>query len=186
MVIPLSLRSTRDGRLVYGIPLWYRIVMGLILAVVAAALFSSGDEPGAAGWIVLALTLVSFLYDERWAFDEGARLVRYRSGLLIAARRSEISFDALTAIALKPFVRGTIPGSKDEADENKAALEGGRGDDGNFKLAFFKKPYLCLVLEAEDGARYFVDAVPARKLPAFKEKAAKIAAFCGKSLVEGP
>jgi len=186
MVIPLALRSTRDDRLVYGIPLWYRIAMGLILAVIAAALYSSGEEPGVAGWIVLALTLLSFLYDERWTFDKGTRLVTYRSGLLFAARRSEIGFDALTAIALKPFVRGTIPGSEDEAVENKAAMEGGRGDDSSLKRVFFKKPYLCLVLEAEDGARYFVEAVPARRLPAFKEKAARIAAFCGKSLVAGP
>jgi hypothetical protein len=185
MVIPLALRSTRDDRLVYGIPAWYRVIMGLILAVIATAVIASGERPGIAGWIVLALTLLSFLYDERWTFDKANSVVKYRAGLLIAARLTELGFDQVKAIALKPFVRGTIPGSEDEAAENKAALEGGRADDKRVRRALFKKPYICLIVETEDGNGYFVEAVPARELTTFKQKASRIASYCEKPLTEG-
>ncbi len=185
MEIPLTLTEARDGRLAYGLPVWYRIMMGAIVAVIGAALFAAGQPPAVLGWIIFGLVLLAALYEERWTFDAAGSLITHRAGLVFLARKTEIALAAANALRLQPFVRGTIPGSADEAAENKAALEGLRSDDSGGKRAFYKKPYLCLVVETSDGARYLVDAVPARRSQDFKATASRIASYLGKPLLQG-
>ena len=57
MEIPLALTSPRPDRLVYGFPVWYRVVMGGIVAVVCGALFLGDTRPGAFAWVVLVISL---------------------------------------------------------------------------------------------------------------------------------
>jgi hypothetical protein len=182
MEVPLVLRARSGGKLVYSLAGSFRAGMATILALVAAALLADGGFPG---WIALALAALAALYEERWTFDPAAGEIAHRIGLVFLSRRSRIDLSDVLLFRIDAFVRGTIPGSADEAAENAAALAGGRADDGGRRRARYKRPYLRLSLETADGSRRFIDAVPARGGADLKGRAARIAAACGKELLEG-
>jgi hypothetical protein len=185
MEIPLVLRARADGSIVYGIPRLFRAAMAAIVALLAVALFIDGQSPGVGGWVALGIAALGGLYEERWTFDPKAKAIVHRVGLVFLARSRTIALGDAARLRFVPFVRGTVPGSADEAEENAAALAGGRADDVGRRRARHKKPYLCLLCETEDGSRYFVNAAPARKGAVLKAQASRIAEVCGLPLVEG-
>jgi hypothetical protein len=184
MEIPLGL-STRSGRLVYAIAWPFRAGMAAILALLAWAAFMDGGRPGVSGWIILGLVALGGLYEERWVFDPAAGRIVHRSGLLFLAKRKVIALDEVLRFRFAPFVRGTVPGSADEAAQNDLAMRGSPIDDSGKKRSSYKKPFICLVVETQDGERHFVDALSSKKKDALHEKAVRIAEACGKPLVEG-
>jgi hypothetical protein len=185
MEIPLALRERRDGALVASVPIAYRIAAASALVALSCALLPGPAPPGALGWIVLGLVALATLYEERWVFDPSSGRVSHRVGLLVLARKRSIALGDLARVRVAPFVRGTVPGSADESSENAAALSGARIDDSGRKRALFKRHYLCILLETDDGSLYFVDAGSARKGDDIRARAARIAAACGVSLEEG-
>jgi hypothetical protein len=184
MEIPLSLRERRDGVLVYALPAAFRAAMAAVVAVLAASLSIEGGSPGVGGWIALAIAAFGCLYEERWTFDPRSGLVAHRAGLVFLARRTAIAMGDIERFRLAPYVRGTLPGSTDEAAENEAALSGKRADDSGKRRARHKRPYLCLVCETRDGLPYLVNIANARKGAALKAQAARIAAACEAPLIE--
>lgn len=193
MDIPLILRAVGDKRLHYGIPVWYRLLMGGIALVLLGGLVVSGGTPGVFGWIFIGLSLIAALYEEAWIFDAEKRVLRYRVGLILAARNRSLGFDHIECFRIKPYVRGTLPGSEDEKRENEAALSWGRGDHedgegiaGNAKKrSIYKKAYLSLVCECDDGSALLLNTLPVRRGEGLRQIGARIAVFCGKSLEEG-
>ncbi len=185
MEIPLVLRSPRTDLLVYAIPSWYRVLMLFIAFCVAASFVIASAPPGFVAWLVLALVALAGLYEERWTFDSRRGLLVHRAGLLVAARSFEIPFAGIERFRFVPFVRGTIPGSKDEAAENAAALEGSRTDDTQRRRAMYKRPYLNLICVGSDGVEYLINTIPARRAATLRTAAVRIAELCGKPLVEG-
>ncbi len=183
MELPLGLHRTKNGRLVYAIPLWYRFFMAAVAAIVAASMFESPGGPFA--WVILALAALAGLYEESWVFDSATRRVRHRAGLLVAARSTGLSFDEIERFRLVPHVRGTVPGSEDERVQNAAALAAGRGDDSSRRRSPFKKPYVSMLFDCADGSRRIMDRTQARRSLRLRLDAASIASFCGKPLVEG-
>jgi hypothetical protein len=184
MSISLVLRSPAPDRLVYALPVWYRVVMGAILAVLVAGLADAGGRPGILAWALLAIVVLAALYTEQWVFDAGSGKVTHRTGLLVAARSTVIPFAAIERFLITPHVEGTIPGTEDERYENAAALRGERGDDAGTRRARHKKPFLGLVLECESGDLYLVDRVSARAAGRLRELAARMADLCGKPLID--
>ncbi len=185
MEVPLVLHAGRGGRLVYSVSWLFRGLMALILALVAAALLTGGSSPGIVGWTVLAALALGALYDESWSVEPAARRLVHRSGLLVLARSRSLPLDEVARFRILPFVRGTLPGSEDEAAQNAAALAGGRGDDSGKRRSWHTKPYLCLVVETSDGERHSIDLVSARKASAIKAIAERMAGACGKEVLEG-
>jgi hypothetical protein len=177
--IPLVLRAPAATRLVFSIPVWYRLLMGVILLLLGAGLVQDGVRPGWPTWALLAVIALGALYEERWVFDADAGRVLHRAGLLVAARTRVIDFAVLERFLIAPHVEGTIPGTEDERNENAAALRGEAGA----RRARQKKPYLALVLECRDGARYLLDRVPARNAAGLRATAARLAGICGKPLI---
>ena len=179
------LHERGDGGIVYAIPRIYRAAMAGIVALLAAALFMDGRGPGVGGAVALALASLAALYEERWTFDPKSGAIEHRIGLAFLASRKIIALSDTACLRVEPFVRGTVPGSADEAEENAAALSGGRADGTRLRLARQKRPYLCLICEAKDGSRRFVNAVPARKGAGLEAEASRIAEACGLPLVKG-
>jgi hypothetical protein len=185
MEIPLKLRERKGGALVASLPPIFRLSVSSVLAILVASLAVSGGAPGPLGWIILALIALAALYEDRWTFDPAAREAIHRVGTLPLAKRTVIGFDRLVRVRLEPFVRGTVPGSSEEATENAAALLGGRIGGPGKRGFSSKRHYLCIVLEAKDGARWFVDAGAARKIEALRARAARVAEACGVPMEEG-
>lgn len=184
MEIPLSLTSPRPDRLVYGFPVWYRVVMGVIVAVVCGALFLGGTQPSIFAWVVLAILLLAVLYEDRWSFDAQEGKAEHKAGLVFWGRTVTIEFAQIDRFRVVPLVQGTIPGTEDEKASNEAALKGGRADDGSLRRERHKKPYLSLEIECLDGARYLVDHMPARKADRLRHMASRLGDLCGKPVAD--
>ena len=182
--IPLVLRPQGPERLVLAFPVWYRVAMGAILALLVAALLEAGGSPGILGTVLLALVVFGLLYQERWTFDAASARVIHEVGLMGASRCRETAFAAIERFRIDPHVQGTIPGTEDERLENAATLRGGRRDDAGPRRSAHKQPFLVLVMEGEDGSHIMVDQVSARGAAPFRHRAARLAELCGKPLVE--
>lgn len=185
MELPLKLIRHKDGGLHYAIPLWYRLLMAFIVAVVAGSMLIANVAAGPVAWILMVVVILAGLYEERWIFDPESRTIRNRTGLLVAARSLEIPFDEVELFRLVPHVRGTIPGSADEREQNEAALKASRGDDSSRRRQIYKRPYVGLILDRSDGSHYLIDSMNARRSPVLRQDAARMAACCGKTLLEG-
>ncbi len=184
MEIPLVLSSPRPDRLVYRLPVWYRVVMGCILAVVVTALVMGDSRPGFLAWLVLVILILGALYEDKWIFDAAESRIVHRAGLLIGAKATVIEFSAVERFCIVPLVKGTIPGTEDEKSENAAALKGYRSDDGHLRRARYKKHFLSLEIECSDGTRYLIDHMPARNVVNVRATAALMADLCGKPVTE--
>ncbi len=184
MSIPLALRPQGPDRLVLAFPVWYRVIMGTVMALLVASLFEAGGSPGCLGTFLLAAVAFGLLYQERWTFDASAGRVTRQVGVMGASRATETGFAAIERFRISPHVQGTIPGTEDERAENAAALRGGRGDDGGLTRAGHKKPFVALVMECEGGTHILVDRVSARRAAELRHRAARLADLCGKPLVE--
>ena len=100
MEIPLSLKKTADGRLVYGIPLWYRIMTGIMIALILGGMLTTAGSPGLIAWLILVLLVLGALYEEVWIVDPKARTVRHLGGLWPIARALVVNFDDVEEFAL--------------------------------------------------------------------------------------
>lgn len=189
MEIPLTLRKNADGSISYGIPLWYRIATGAMLAFVAGGAFSAGGRPSLVAWIVIALLGLGMLYEERWTVDPKARTLSHRAGILPAVKTQSFGFDEVAELRLSAFARGTIPGSPEEEADKERAFSMMRGKDsspegdGAAKPSPFKmnrrKPYMNLIVDAKSGESFLVDALPARSAARLLKAGSAIAEAVG-------
>jgi hypothetical protein len=184
MEIPLVLTAPRPERLVYALPVWYRMMMGFILTLVATALIMTGSWPGFLAWTILVILTLCMLYEDTWTFDAKDGRAVHRAGLLIGARSTVIELSAIEQFRIVPYVKGTIPGSEEEKAENAAALEGKRTDDDHLKRSRHKKPFLILEINCADGTRYLIDHIPARSGAKLRAAASQLGTLCGKPVVE--
>ena len=168
MEIPLSLKKSADGRLIYGIPLWYRIATAAMLLLVAGGVFTSGGSPSLIAWIILVLLLLGLVYEERWVIEPRMKRVRHFSGIWPIAHVTLIGFDDIEEFRLGAFARGTIPGSAEEAADKERAFAMLKGKDKeemgrpNIFKSGRRKPYITLLLKTKEGEDYLVDSLPAR------------------------
>ena len=184
MDIQLALSEPRPGRLVYALPIWYRIMMALVMGVIVASLLSVRAWPGIMAWIILVILALGLLYEDTWTFDAAEGKATHRAGLLVAACTTPIAFSAIERFRIVPLVKGTVPGTEDERTENAAALLGQRDDDPRFKRSHHKKAFLNLTLESTDGTIYLIDHVPARNVERLRMIASRLAEVCGKPVSE--
>ena len=185
MEISLSLKKSADGGIVYGIPLWYRVMTVTLIAVIASGVFIAGSAPGPIGWIVLVLLLLGLVYDERWIVDPKAREIRHFGGLWPFARAMRVDFDDIDGFRLGAFARGTVPGSESETKEQEKAfaMMNGKDADKGEKVSLFRsmgrKPYINLLVSIKSGETYLVDTLPARRAGRLKKVGEAMAAACG-------
>ena len=185
MEISLSLKKSADGGIVYGIPLWYRVMTAALIAVMASGVLIAGSAPGPIGWIVLALLLLGLVYDERWIVDPKAREMLHFGGLWPFARAMRVNFDDIEGFSLGAFARGTVPGSESETKEQEKAFAMMNGKDANMgeKVSLFRsmgrKPYINLLVSTRPGETYLVDTLPARRAVRLKKVGEAMAAACG-------
>ena len=189
MDLPLVLVSRKDGVLVYRIPLWFRVVMGLIFATVTGAIIVGGRAPGAVGWVVMTVLFLAFLYRETWVIDAKGGDIIHRFGLAIASKKMVIAISDISCFRLVPWVRGSLPGSEAERIENQFTLEASRGkqiagDNPGKRKAAFRKAYLTLACETAEKS-ITINMVPARSGVSLRVIADRIATYCGKTLEEG-
>jgi len=187
MEISLVLRETKAGRLVYSIPLWYRIVMVLIALVIGAAVGLYAAKKRALAWVVMALSVLAAFYEERWTLDSEAGRLTHRFGLLFLAKSVFIPVERIEGFRLRAFVRGTNPGSPGAAAESArilAALDPtGDADAMKDRRSRLKKAYITLLCDDREGGALVLNTLPARRAPELREAGIRFARATGKDLV---
>ena len=190
MEIPLRLKISPDGRLSYGIPLWYRLISAAMLLIVAGGLFTSEASPGFTAWIVLALLALGTLYEERWIVNPVSKTIRHSNGFLPFVRARDIPFAEAAEFRLTVLARGTVPGSAEEETEKTRAylmLKGRDKDELKRGVPAFlsrKKPYINLMLTSLDGSNYLIDSRPARHAGRLLTAGKAMAEACGARFIE--
>ncbi|MEN6476974.1 MAG: hypothetical protein ABFC75_03150 [Rectinema sp.] len=184
------MKKFTDGRVTYGIPLWYRIMMAVMIAAIGGSMTMTGEAPGVAAWIMLAILALGLLYEERWDVDPKAGTIQHRGGLLIATKRTVIEFDRIEGFALTALAKGTVPGGESDRKQSREAFAQMNGhEEIQTKTNFFgkfgaKRSFINLVLSTNDGSEYLVDTCQARRAARLKIAGISLAEGCGKSFSE--
>ncbi|MCX7774542.1 MAG: hypothetical protein WHT81_05480 [Rectinemataceae bacterium] len=183
MEIPLRLIARKDGSLVYGVPVWFRLVMASMCAVVAVALLLGGVASSVLAWIVLGLLVLGVLYTETWVFDAARGSIQGTVGFFPLIKKHEIPFSSIEAIMLEPYARGTVPGGREEAESRRDALtemrSGAENRSSHYEGLKRKKLFIAMIIETHKGERYLIDLVPARQAHRLDQTARALAAYAG-------
>ncbi len=109
ITLSLTIKKNADGseRIRYGIPLWYRILSIMILAIIASSILLV-QGTNILGLVILALSLLAAIYEETWIFDESTKTVNARTGLLFLAKRHSFAFADVASMELNDFARGKV------------------------------------------------------------------------------
>ena len=184
MDIPLVLRETKNGRLVYSIPLWYRLLMVAIGAVLVGAIVVSGGKPTAFEWVALAVVAGATLYEERWILDAEKKSLHHRYGLLFLAKSIYLPFERLENFRLSAFVRGSTPGSAAEKEESARILAAvdPMNDLGALRdrKARTRKAYVSLLADDKEGGGLVINTLPARRASELKLIGSRLASAAEK------
>jgi hypothetical protein len=160
MQVYLALR--RSGyTLVYGIPIWYRILASVLaLVLLASAIFSGGS--GILGTILLGIALFAALYEERWIFDGSAGQCTCRVGLVFAAKGPSFAFSDVAGLRIDLFIKGRL-------DQAARAPEEKLPPGSQVRL----------IIDTKAGESYMIESVPVRRRQPITASAAEIAATLG-------
>lgn len=188
----LSFRNRKGGALEASVPRLSRTALGVVCATLAAVGFAEADggfSLGPAGIAAFAVAALALLYEERWTFDPASASIRFRFGLLFAAKTVSVPFADAEAVAVETFLKGR---ASDAAAPGGGTPEGGgsEGSGGSSPFAslgrstflarlFAPKRYYRLVVRLKDGERMVVDTVGERKAAILREAAERIAAMAG-------
>jgi hypothetical protein len=160
MQVYLALR--RSGyTLVYGIPIWYRVLASTLALMLLISAISSGGL-GILGTILLGIALFAALYDERWVFDGNAGRCTCRIGLIFAAKGPSFPFSEVAALKIDLFMKGRLDQSAPAPEEK---LPPGS--------------QVRLIIETKAGESYMIESVPVRRRPLLTASATEIAATLG-------
>lgn len=177
MQVPLGLNRKADGKLSYGMPLWYRIVMLVISSFLIASIVSSG-EGSVVGWIILGLCVVGFLYEERWVFDPKTRAATYSCGIFPVLKHTKISFEEISFVHIDVIARGTQPGGEQERLSIEATLSGPGTLFDKTTERMKRRSLVRLLMESKDGQVFLIDTVGHRSVQTLKKMADAISAMC--------
>lgn len=108
--IQLTPRPQEDGTVVLGLGVGFRIVFGVLAALLVVGIAGTGTI----GWIpagVLVVMVVGALYQEQWILDPNTRTVTARHGLIPLARTRHWSFEDIAEVRYLHYRAGSVPGS---------------------------------------------------------------------------
>lgn len=189
MEITLVLREKTPGRLVYAIPLWYRLVMALISAILVAAIYVSGDGKGSVvSWIIVGIAALAALYEETWVLDKATASLSHRFGLVFLARTVSLPFDRIQSFRLRAFYKGSNPGTPASAGESAAILSSLNVDsdlsDLKGRNRMRRKAYITLICDDREGGGLVINTLPLRGAAGLKTVAARFAQEAGVALLD--
>jgi hypothetical protein len=163
MQVYLALRRSAHT-LVYGIPIWYRVLASTLALFLLASAISSGGL-GILGTILLGIALFAALYEERWVFDGDSGRCTCRIGLIFAAKGPSFAFSDVSRLRLDLFIKGRL--------EQNAPMPDEKLPPGS---------QVRLIIETKAGESYMVESVSVRRKPILAASAVEIATTLGIAL----
>lgn len=106
--IRLKPRTAADGSLILELGLAFRVVFGVLAAILAVGVGSTGTI-GIVPAGILVVMVVGAMYQEKWTFDPTERRVIAQHGLLPWSRRRTWTFDEITEVQFAQHRLGIEP-----------------------------------------------------------------------------
>ncbi len=176
--ISLSLKTKGKDWLELCIPLRSRAVFVFFFVLSCLVFLSSilsEDKPGGCTipLVLVCITGLSALYDERWIFDKNRNLFESCFGLLILSRKKGFPLTELARVELDSFVKGrgdVTTGSYEHAPPSSL-----------FKASQRRHMYRIIRLRVVDKQErtYVLDSARAHRIEKFRLIGRRIADFCG-------
>jgi len=164
----LQLKKLSDGRLIFTIPVGYKILLLCIGLLILVSLIMTREQGGGSIFIrentipliICFLSLMGAAYHECWIFDrEGGRVI-HQNGLIAIHNNKVYRIDDLDRVEVSQFIRGKVgPGSLQ-------------------KRTFLIRPVLTLSLHALDGQRHRLETYNSSQRKRTEAAARAIAEYC--------
>ena len=187
--ISLSLRTKGRDRLEFCIPLRSRLVLAFFFVLSCFVFLSSilsEDKPSSytIPLVLVCVTGLSALYEERWIFDKNRNMFEGRFGLLIFSRKKSIPLTEIARVELDSFTKGhrveTRGTLEDEQTPNLPQTSPKAHLHSLLKAPQRRYIYRIIRLRVVDkqGKVYVLDSTRAHRIEVFRLIGRRIADFC--------
>ena len=171
----LQLKQLPDGRLIFAIPLGYKILLFLIGLLILVSLIITRQEGSGSifvqeNTIPLIICFLSFLgaaYHERWIFDKEEDQVIYQHGISALHGNKVYRISDLQRIEIAQFVKG----------------KAGAVQTAKRSIAF--RPVVTLSLQTKDGSNFRLENYRISHRTRVETTARRIAEHCGIPYING-
>jgi hypothetical protein len=188
--ISLSLKTKGKDRLDLCIPLRSRLLFAFFFVLSCFVFLSSilsEDKPGSytIPLVLVCVTGLSALYEERWIFDKNRNIFENRFGLLILSRKKTIPLTELARVELDSFMKGHMGETRDTLEDEQTPNSLQRSEKtplhGLLKAPQRRYIYRIIRLRVVDKQEkaYVLDSSRAHRIEEFRLIGRKIADFCG-------
>jgi hypothetical protein len=165
----LHLKQLPDGRLMFTIPLGYKLLLFLIgLLILISLIITRQEDSGSIfireNTIPLTICFLSFLgaaYHERWIFDKEQNQVIHQHGISALHGKKVYRISDLERVEISQFFRG------------------GPGAAQLSKRTIFSRPVLSLSLFKNNGDVHRLETYPKIQKSRMETTARLIAEYCG-------
>lgn len=165
----LQLKKLSDGRLIFTMPIGYKILLLAIGLLILVSLIVTREEGGGSifireNTIPLIISLISLLgaaYHERWIFDKAGAQVTHQNGLIVFHSNKVYRIEDLDRVEVSQFVRG----------------KAGPGEQAKRSIAF--RPIITLSLHTRDGRCLRLENYRSSHSRKVEATARSIAEHCG-------
>ena len=187
--ISLSLKTKGKNRLELCIPLRSRIVFAFFFILSCFVFLSSILSEDKQGSYTIPLVLVCVtglgaLYEERWIFDKDRNILENRFGLLILSRKKRFPLTQLARVELDSFTKGHMVETRgtleDEQTPNLPQTSPKAHLHSLLKAPQRRYMYRIIRLRVvdKDEKVYVLDSTRAHRFEEFRLTGRKIAGFC--------
>jgi hypothetical protein len=164
----LQLKQLPDGRLIFTIPLGYKILLFLIGLLILISLIITRQEGSGSifvreNTIPLIICFLSFLgaaYHERWIFNRVQDQVIYQHGIFALHSNKVYRINDLERVEISQFVKGKL------------------GSGPPPKRGFLIRPVLTLSLHTFDGQTHRIETYNGSQRKKLETVARAIAEYC--------
>ena len=187
--IRLSLREKGKDRLELGLSRASRIILIFFFVLSCLVLFSSDPSSGKVSVNLLPLILViitglSALYEERWVFDRKKNVFENHFGLIFLSRKRRTSLDQLARVEIDSFIRGRLEDREDLPEDTGSFKSAPRSEKSSFTsfLGFTPKRHAVQIVKLtvvdKQEKTYVLDTAKGHRAEDFRRTGKRIADFC--------
>ena len=187
--ITLSLREKGKDRLELSLSQPSRIILTFFFVLSSLVLFSSDPSSGKVSVNLLPLLLVivtglSVLYEERWVFDRKENIFENHFGLIFLSRKRRTALDQLAHVEINSFIRGRLDDQENLPEDAGSFKPAPRPEKSSFTsfLGLTPKRYAVRVVKLtvvdKQEKTYVLDTAKGHRVEEFRRTGKRIADFC--------
>lgn len=163
--ISLRVHHPSSDVLLLRLPHTFRIFFGILTIILIYGIFTSESVPILPA-IILLISVLALLYDERWRFDRTRGVVEWRIGLMGLVKPGSVDLEQVDRFVLGELTKGALPG----------------GTEGRSRLV--QRRYVHLTMTTTEGDEYDIERRAARSGENLQTIAREVARFCERPLDE--